>query len=161
MAKDPSVAPKERVNITYKPAVGDAKEEAELPLKTLVMGDFTNRPDDTPVEDRNPIQVDKDNFDEVLQGQKVSLEEMVPDRLSGAESAEMKVHLDFKKMSDFDPDAVIAQVPELKKLLELREALKALKGPLGNTPEFRKKIQSLVEDPGARERLLKELGIED
>jgi type VI secretion system protein ImpB len=49
-------------------------------------------------------------------------------------------------------------VPELQKLLELRDALTALKGPLGNLPEFRKKIQSLVTDPAAKEKLLKELG---
>jgi type VI secretion system protein ImpB len=63
-------------------------------------------------------------------------------------------------MKDFDPDAIIQKVPELKKMLELREALKALKGPLGNVPDFRKKIQDLVKDDGAKARLLKELGIE-
>jgi type VI secretion system protein ImpB len=154
------VAPKERVNITYRPATGDAKDEAELPLKTLVLGDFTNRPDDTPLEDRQPVQVDKDNFDSVLKAQQVHLEEMVPDRLSEEPGGELQVSLDFQQLKDFSPDAVIAQVPELKRLLDLREALKALKGPLGNTPEFRKKIQALVEDPGARERLLRELGLE-
>ena len=46
MAKEGSVAPKERVNIVYRPATGDAKEEIELPLKLLVIGDFTQRPDD-------------------------------------------------------------------------------------------------------------------
>jgi len=160
MAKEASVAPKERVNITYHPATGDASAEAELPLKTLVMGDFTNRQDDTPLEDRAPIQVDKENFDNVLQAHRVTLEETVPDRLSPEPGAELAVSLEFKQLKDFDPDSIIAQIPALRKLLELREALKALKGPLGNKPEFRKKIQSLVEDPGARERLLRELDIE-
>ena len=53
----------------------------------------------------------------------------------------------------------MAKVPELQKLMELREALKALKGPLSNVPEFRKKVQDMVQDPGLRDRLLKELGI--
>ncbi len=61
-----SIAPKERVNITYKPATGDAKEEVELPLKLLVMGDFTLKEDDTMLEDREPISVDKNNFNDVL-----------------------------------------------------------------------------------------------
>ena len=52
MAKDSSVAPKERVNIRFKPATGDAKEEKELPHKLLVLGDFTARADDTPLEER-------------------------------------------------------------------------------------------------------------
>ena len=52
MSKEGSVAPKERVNITYKPATGNAKEEVELPLKLLMLGDYTQRPDPTPLEDR-------------------------------------------------------------------------------------------------------------
>ena len=48
MAKEGSVAPRERVNIVYRPATGDAQEEVELPLKFLVMSDFTGKPDDRP-----------------------------------------------------------------------------------------------------------------
>ena len=65
MAKESSVAPKERVNIVYKPATGDAKEEKELPLKLLMLGDYTLREEETLLEDRKPISVDKDNFDDV------------------------------------------------------------------------------------------------
>lgn len=160
MAKEASVAPKERVNIVYRPATGDAKEEVELPLKVLVMGDFTMAKDERPVEDRAPVNIDKDNFDEVLNGTNVKMEAVVPNKLTDEPDAQMKVGLDFKRMKDFDPDTIVEKVPELKKLMELRNALKALKGPLGNVPEFRKKIQDLVKDDGTRERLLKELGIE-
>lgn len=160
MAKEASVAPKERVNIVYKPATGDAKEEVELPLKVLVMGDFTMAKDDRPVEDRAPVNIDKDNFDDVLNATNVKMEAVVANKLTDEPDAQMKVSLDFKRMKDFDPDTIVEKVPELKKLMELRNALKALKGPLGNVPEFRKKIQDLVKDDGTRERLLKELGIE-
>jgi len=160
MAKEASVAPKERVNIVYRPATGDAKEEVELPLKILVTGDFTGSQDSRTVEDRKPINIDKDNFDEVLTASKVKLDMSVPDRLSSEPDAQMSVGLDFNKIKDFDPDSIIQKVPELKQLMELRDALKALKGPLGNVPEFRKKIQDLIKDEGARARLLKELNIE-
>src|SRR3546814_6924968 len=73
MAKDGSVAPKERVNIVYKPATGDAKEQVELPLKQLVVGDFKLKESDTPLDERKPIQVDKDNFNDVLKGQGLDL----------------------------------------------------------------------------------------
>jgi len=160
MPKDSSVAPKERVNIVYRPATGDASEEVELPLKILVMGDYTLKEDETPVEDRKPVNIDKDNFNDVLSAQNVGLETVVDNTLSDEEDAKLNVNLDFKTMRDFEPDAIIRKVPELNSLLGLREALKALKGPLGNVPEFRKKIQDIVKDEGARERLLKELGIE-
>ncbi len=160
MAKEASVAPKERVNIVYRPATGDAKEEVELPLKILVMGDFTQSKDDRPVEDRAPVNIDKDNFDEVLGASNVKMQAVVPNRLADDPDAQLSINLDFKRIKDFDPDAIVEKVPELKKLMELRDALKALKGPLGNIPEFRKKIQTLVTDEGTKSRLLKELGIE-
>jgi type VI secretion system protein ImpB len=159
MAQEASVAPKERVNIVYRPATGDAKEEVELPLKLLIMGDFTLQADDRAMEDRAPISVDKDNFDDVLKAQKLELKTTVANKLAAEEGAEMAVDLSFERLKDFDPDAIVAKVPELQKLMELREALKALKGPLSNVPEFRKKVQSMVQDPDARDRLLKELGI--
>lgn len=161
MAKEGSVAPKERVNIVYRPATGDAKEEVELPLKLLVMGDFTGTPDERPVEKREPTNIDKDNFNEVLKSQNISLNINVPNRLSGKPDDEMGVKIDISSMKDLGPEAVAEQVPELKKLLDLREALRALKSPMSNVPEFRKKIQELVKDEAARKQLLKEVGIEE
>jgi type VI secretion system protein ImpB len=159
MPKEGSVAPRERVNIVYKPATGDAQEEKELPFKMLVMGDFTGRPDDRPLEDRKPVSVDKDNFNDVMRSMKLGAEFQAANTLSGKEGEEINVKLRFETLKDMEPEAVAKQIPELQKLLELRDALTALKGPLGNLPEFRKKIQSLVSDPAAREKLMKELGI--
>jgi len=161
MAKEGSVAPKERVNIVYRPATGDAKEEVELPLKLLIMGDFTRRPDDRMVEEREPINIDKDNFNEVLKGQNLNLDVTIPNKLSEDPDAEMSVSLKFEKIRDFEPEAIARKTPELNKLLELREALTSLKGPISNRPEFRKKIQELIKDEAARQQLLKELKIEE
>ena len=159
MAAEGSVAPKERVNITYKPATGDAQAEVELPLKLLVVGDFTQRADDRAVEARDPINVDKDNFNDVLKAQKLKLELNVPNRLEKDADSDLPVSLNFESLADFEPDAMVEKVPELRDIVALRSALKALKGPLGNIPDFRKQLQSLVADQGARERLLAELGI--
>jgi type VI secretion system protein ImpB len=161
MSKEGSIAPKERVNIVYRPATGDAQEEVELPLKMVILGDFTQRADDRMVEDRDPVSVDKDNFNDVLKGQGLELNLNVPNKLSGGEDDQMAVNLKFNSMKDFEPDAIVQKIPELAKLMELREALKALKGPLANVPNFRKKVQELVKDEGARAKLLKELGIEE
>ncbi len=160
MAKEASVAPKERVNIVYKPATGDAKEEVELPLKVLVMGDYTMADDETSVEDREAINIDKNNFDDVLKSYDIKLQTVVKNELSD-EDEDMAVDLKFDSLKDFNPDAVVDQIPELKKLVELRNALKAVKGPLGNVPEFKKKLNELVSDDGAKDRILKELGIDE
>ena len=162
MANEGSVAPKERVNIVYNPATGDAQEQVELPLKQQVLGDFTLQETETPLDERKPIQVDKDNFNDVLKAQNLNLTLSVPNRLAEGESDEaIPVSLKFENLRDFEPDALVGQVPELRQLIELREALKALKGPLGNLPEFRKKLQALIQDEGARERLLGELGVQE
>jgi type VI secretion system protein ImpB len=159
MAKEGSVAPQERVNITYKSSVGDAQVEVELPLKMLFVGDYTGRKDDTPVEERKPINIDKDNFQQVLKEQKLGVALSVPDKLSGDEGASLSLSLKFQNLADFGPDALVEQVPELKKLMELRTALTALKGPLGNVPAFRRKIQAILQDEQAKAKLLSELGV--
>lgn len=163
MASEGSVAPKERVNIVYRPATGDAKTEVELPLKLLIMGDYTLRSDDMPLEEMKPINIDKDNFNDVLKAHKLSLTLSVPDKLDpkAAPGAVLAMNIDFQSMNDFSPDAIVEKVPELKQMIELRDALKALKGPLGNIPDFRKKVQELVQDEGVRARLMAELGVQD
>lgn len=160
MGKETSVAPKERVNIVYRPATGDQEASVELPLKTVVVGDFTGRADDRRVEERETINIDKDNFNEVLEAQNISIDINVPNKLSDDPDAEMSFALDFKSMKDFGPEAVAHKVPELKKILKLREALLALKGPLSNIPEFRNQIQDLISDDEKRKNLLSELGLE-
>lgn len=158
MAKEGSVAPKERVNIVYKPAT-EGQEEVELPLNILAIGDYTGREDDRPVEERKPINIDKDNFDEVMEKHELKVDMSVPDKLSDEDGAELSMSLQFKTLKDFTPEGVAQQVPELQKLLALRDALTALKGPLGNRPAFRKQLQKLLEDEGSRQALMTELGL--
>ncbi len=160
MAKEGSVAPRERVNIVYRPAT-NMNEEVELPFKLLVMGDFTGRPDDTPLDERKRISVDKDNFNEVLAAQNVSVTASVKDRLSptAQEGDQLTVNLQFKTLKDFQPEQVVQQVPELRALLDVRDALVALKGPLGNVKAFREKLREVLGDDAAREKLMKELNL--
>lgn len=159
MGREGSVAPKERVNITYKPATGDQQEEKELPFKILALGDYTGKPDDRTVEERKPLNIDKDNFNDVMSEHKLGVDVNVDDKLSGEEGAEMPVSLSFDTLKDFGPEAIAEQVPQLRQLLQLRAALTALKGPLGNIPSFRKKIQGLLGDDEARKKLMDELGV--
>lgn len=158
--KESSVAPKERINVTFKPAIGDAQEEIEIPFKLMVLGDFTQRPDDRALEERKPVSIDKNTFNDVLEKQNLDLNISVPNRLQDEDpDSELAVNLQFKNMKDFDPANIVEKVPELKKLMELRDALVALKGPLGNAPAFRKAIESVLADDESLEKVLKELGL--
>ncbi len=159
MGKEGSVAPQERVNIVYKPATGGAQEEVELPLKLMMLGDFTLREDDRALEDRDPINIDKDNFDEVMKSQKLGLNIEVDNKLVDAEDEQMAVKLNIESMKDFEPESIARQMPETGKLLELRQALNALKAPLANKRDFRRKIETILQDDAARQKLLDELGL--
>lgn len=160
--KELSVAPKERINVKFVPATGGQQEEVELPLKMVVLGDFTGRADETPLEERRSTEIDKNNFGDVLREMELERTIEVQDTLRDDDpDATLNVNLKFESLQDFEPDAIVQKVPELKKLAELREALTALKGPLGNMPSFRKALGELVDNADNREALLKELGAGD
>jgi type VI secretion system protein ImpB len=161
MAKEASIAPKERINITFKPATGEANDEIELPMKVMVLGDFLQRHDQRNLIERKTVSINKNNFEEVLSKQELALKFVVPDRLrDNAAECDIPVNLNFKSMRDFEPAGIAEQIPEMLKLLKLREALVSLKGPMGNIPSFRKAIEEVLTDSRQREQLISELGMD-
>lgn len=153
-----SVAPKERINIRYRPATGGETAEIELPHKMLVIGDF-GLEDGRALDDRPVMRIDKHSFDDVLSDAGVRLDLNVPSSLSPAADAELAISLRLGSINDFSPDRIARQVPQLDKLLQLREALVALKGPMGNLPAFRQQLQKLLNDPHTRQQLAHELAL--
>jgi type VI secretion system protein ImpB len=118
---------KPRVHISYDVETEGANVQKELPFVVGVMGDFSG--DATapvkPLKDRRFAQIDRDNFDEVLKSMTPGLNLTVPNTLAGDDS-EMQVELQFDGMADFEPAAIVDQVPALKKLLETRNRLRDL-----------------------------------
>ncbi|TNH83457.1 type VI secretion system contractile sheath small subunit [Aeromonas sobria] len=154
-----TVAPKERINIKYVPATGGQQAEIELPLTIMVVGNMKGRTEEAPIEERQTVSIDKNNFSSVMKESALGLNFSVSNRLEENSQDEMPVSIKIHSLEDFTPDRVAQQVPELRKLLELREALVALKGPLGNIPSFRNRLQELLSSDKAREQLLKELDL--
>lgn len=161
MGREASIAPKERINVTFKPATGGAVEEIELPMKVTVLGDFRHTHDDRPLLDRKPVGVNKNNFADVMEKQNLALEFAVPRKLQEGESdVDMQVRLAVKSMRDFEPENVIRQIPELEQLNRLRQALVSLKGPLGNLPAFRNALEEILKNPKQRDAILREVAEE-
>lgn len=159
MGREASTAPKERINVTFKPAPGNAQEEIELPLKATVVGDFWQRHDPRLLQDRKPVNISKNNFADVMEKQNLGLQFAVPRKLQDGESdVDMHVDLAFASMRDFEPGSIIEQIPELAQLNRLRQALVSLKGPLGNLPAFRKVLEDIHKNPERREAILREVG---
>ncbi|QOG11548.1 type VI secretion system contractile sheath small subunit [Arcobacter sp. FWKO B] len=151
-----SQSPKERINVTYKPATGDNSEEIEIPFKLTVLGEFNPNEEKKPVEQKKVVKINKQNFNDVLKTQNLSLDFMVPNKLD-SNNDDLRVNLKIESIKDFSPENIVENVDEMKQLMQLRQSLIALKGPLGNIPAFRKAIQSAISDPVEREKLLQQL----
>lgn len=148
-----------RVQLTYDVEIGDAIEQKELPFVMGVMGDFTGQQDpDKPLpklKDRKFVNVDLDNFDEVLAGMAPRASYRVANKLS-ADGGEFAVNLDFKKMDDFRPEAVVEQVEPLRRLLEARTKLSDLRNKMAGN----EKLEDLLGDVLSSTEKLQQLGAE-
>ena len=156
-----SESPKERINVTYKPATGDNTAEVEIPYKLTILGEFNPDEEAKSVEEKKVISVNKNNFNDVLKHQDLSLNFSVDNKLTDEEGSSLNVSLNLNSMKDFSPENIVENVSEMKKLMDLRQSLISLKGPLGNVPAFRKAIEAAISDETEREKLLGELSLAD
>ena len=111
-----------RVNLTYEAQVGDHREERELPLKLLVIGDFTGRSDDTPLAGRRIVTIDRDTFDQVLASMQIRIAITVTNCLA-EKPAVLDVKLEIARLDDFTPGRMTQQIPVLRALIDHRERL--------------------------------------
>ncbi|RBL02693.1 type VI secretion system contractile sheath small subunit, partial [Xanthomonas oryzae pv. oryzae] len=146
-----------RVQLTYDVEKGDAIEQKELPFVVGVLGDFSGNPEQplAKVKDRKFVNVDLDNFDEVMEGMAPRAVYRVPNKISDA-GGEFGVELKFKSIDDFRPEAVVDQVEPLRKLLESRTKLADLRNKLAGN----EKLEDLLTDVLNNTEQLKKLGRE-
>lgn len=130
-----------RVQISYDVETGGAQESKELPLVIGVMGEFTK--DDTEFRDRNFIKIDKDNFNEVMEGMAPKVELLVDSALPENEG-KLAVELQFNSLDDFTPDNIVAQVEPLRKLLELREQLSDLRNRTASNDRLKEQLVEML-----------------
>ncbi|MFQ5571551.1 MAG: type VI secretion system contractile sheath small subunit [Rhodothermales bacterium] len=148
--------PPARINLFLEVATGGAKKKMELPLRLLVMGDFLGRETGEDVADREIININKDNFEDVLSSSELSAEYTVADKLRGGDN-ELKVNLKLDSMKAFNPDQVARQIPELSRLLAARNLLQDLRNRIISMGDFRKQLEAVIKDDALREKLLSEL----
>jgi type VI secretion system protein ImpB len=150
-----------RVQITYDVQVGNAIELKELPFVVGVLGDFTGQPEQPlpRLKDRKFIEVNPDNFDNVLEGMKPHLSFAVENKLSeDANAPQLKVDLRFKKMEDFEPGNVAKQVKPLKELMDLRTRLADLRGSLQGNDKLEELLLDAVGNTEKLDKLKSEIG---
>ena len=144
-----------RVQLTYDVEAGDATEAKELPFVMGVMGDFSGQSEKAQpkLRDRKFVNVDLDNFDDVIKGVEPRAAYRVNNTLSD-KGGEFAVDLKFKGIDDFRPESVVQQVEPLKKLLEARTKLADLRNKLAGND----KLEDILNDVLGNTEKLAELG---
>jgi len=150
-----------RVQITYDVEVGDSIEMKELPFVLGVLADLSGRPDEPlpKLKDRKFIELDRDNFNDVLAGMKPKVAFKVDNKLSG-DDTKLAVELRFKSLDDFRPENVVTQIAPLAKLLETRQKLSGLLNKLDGNDKLDDLLQKVIADTDSLKKLGKEAGVE-
>jgi type VI secretion system protein ImpB len=138
--------PKARVNIKLDLHTGGASKKVELPLKLLVMGDYSHGQNTLALSERTKVSVNKNNFDSVLAELHPKAKISVANTLAN-DGTELSVDLDFKEMKDFSPEKVVERVPELRALMSARNLLRDLKSNLLDNTTLRRELEKILIDP--------------
>lgn len=145
---------KPRVHITYDVQVGGAIEAKELPFVVGVLADLSGNPKETlpRVKDRGFVEIDRDNFDQVLAGTKPRLTFKTPNRLSD-DGSQLGVELEFASLEDFGPEAVAQQVEPIRKLVAARQRLNELALKLNGSDKLEELLQSVINNESELKQL--------
>lgn len=151
---------KPRVHITYQVETEGAAVERELPFVVGVMGDFSGNPTEPlkPLKDRKFIQIDRDNFNDVMARMTPGLNLKVENTLKG-DGSQMAVNLRFKSMDDFSPGAVVDQVDPLKKLLDTRNKLRDLLSKVDRSEDLESVLEKVLQNTDELKKLGGDLGV--
>jgi type VI secretion system protein ImpB len=150
-----------RVHITYDVEIGDAIEMKEIPFVVGVLADLSGKPDEPlpKMKDRKFIEIDRDNFDQVLEGMSPRLAYRVDNKLTD-DDTKMAVELKFKSMDDFHPERVADQVEPLRKLVEARKRLSDLLSKMDGNDRLEELLQDVVASTEKVEQLARDAGVE-
>lgn len=149
-----------RVQITYDVEIGDAIEMKEIPFVVGVLGDLSGNPDEPlpKVKDRKFVEIDRDNFNQVLAGMKPRLTYRVDNTMTDDDS-KMAVELRFKSMDDFHPERVAEQVTPVRKLVDARKRLSDLLSKLDGNDKLDELLQDVISSTDSLEKLGGEAGV--
>lgn len=149
---------KPRVHIKYEVETEGAAVEKELPFVVGVLGDFSGDPTAPvkPFGERKFVQVDRDNFDEVMRRMTPGLNLSV-DNLLQDDGTAMNVNLKFEALEDFEPAQIVAQVPALKKLLDARNELRDLMGKADRSEDLELLLERVLQNQGELSDLVEQL----
>jgi len=149
------------VHITYEVETEGAQVVRELPFVVGVMGDFSGDPTTPlrPMAERKFIQIDRDNFNDVMARMTPGVNMKVDNKLAD-DGTQMSVNLKFNSMDDFEPARVAEQVPALKALMETRNKLRDLMSKVDRSEELENLLEQVLQSEAEFKKLSGELGLD-
>jgi type VI secretion system protein ImpB len=150
--------PKARINLKLSLHTGGAQKKVELPLKLLTVGDFSNGRESRPLSERAKINVNKNNFNNVLSEFNPEVNLTVLNTMAG-DGSEESIKLNFTDMKDFEPEQIARQIPQLRAMLAMRNLLRDLKSNLLDNATFRKELEKILKDPTLSQELRDEMSV--
>ncbi len=152
---------KPRVHITYEVETNGALGKKEIPFVMGVMGDYSGDNTETKkaLKDRKFSQIDRDNFNEVMNNVSPQLSMKVDNTLEG-NGTEMAVSLNFKSMEDFEPHKVVENIEPLRKLMETRNKLRDLLTKADRSEALESVLEKILSNEQVMSALSKELGVD-
>jgi type VI secretion system protein ImpB len=150
-----------RINITYDVEVGGAIELKELPFVLGVMGDFVGNPEEAlpAFKQRKFVEIDPDNFNQVMAGMKPRLAFSVDNKLQ-EDGSKLGVEIKFNNIEDFDPDNIVQQVEPLRKLVEARQKLSDLLSKMDGNEKLETMLNDVIGNADKQKELSDSLGLE-
>ena len=140
--------PRSRITLTYRTTITGEPEDVELPLRLLMLGDLSQKPEKGDLEDRDIHTLNGSNLDEVMRSMDLDFEVEIPTMSGdGAQTIEIPV----TGMRSFSPDAIAEQIPAVRSLKLMRALLVELQANIANQRRFRKELQQLFRDQKAPE----------
>jgi type VI secretion system protein ImpB len=148
-----------RVKITYDVEIGNAIQKKELPFIVGILADLSGKPEEPlpKLKERKFVEIDRDNFNAVLEKIGPRLAFRVPNRLQPGSEQMFNVLLKFAAMDDFGPVNVVQQIPPLKELYDARNRLRDLLAKLDGNDELDGILTQILDDSGQQEKLREEL----
>jgi len=151
-----------RIQITYDVETGGAIELKELPFVVGVLGDFVGKPEEAlpAFKNRKFVELDPDNFDQVLSGMKPRLAYTVDNKLQD-DGSKMGVELKFNSIEDFEPDQIVQQVEPLRKLVEARQKLSDLRSKMDGNDKLEAMLEDIMSNADKQKELSDSLAKEE
>ncbi|MFT6990073.1 MAG: type VI secretion system protein ImpB [Paraglaciecola sp.] len=132
--------PKSRLTLRYRTEINGEPEDIELPLRLLVLGDFSGT--HTPkaaFDERKILNFNGKNLNSIMEKMAIKLQVI--------DSAEERHTISIENVNSFLPGHIIKSIPAMDEMVKAKKLLNALLSSINNSSKFRNALTSILDNP--------------